>query len=97
MGSRHKANVYMYMYDNNNDWSALYNFFFFQSDQGDIENAQLVFQNYLVEMSAIATSGQDAVGMEMKNMAEHLKSYPQTHTHTHTNIPPLPPSLSLSI
>ena len=73
----------------------LYITFFFQSDQGDIETAQLVFQNYLVEMSAIAASGQDAVGMEMKNMAEHLKSYPQTHTHKYLPSPSLPLSLHL--
>ncbi|XP_019850211.1 PREDICTED: mediator of RNA polymerase II transcription subunit 18-like [Amphimedon queenslandica] len=45
-----------------------------QSDQGDVESAQLVAPNYLIEMSAVAASGQDAVGLEMKNMAEHLKS-----------------------
>ena len=47
-----------------------------QSDSGDVDSARLFSQNYLVEMSAVASSGQDAISGEMKNFAEHLKPYP---------------------
>lgn len=46
------------------------------NDTGDVESAQPFSSSYLVELSAVATSGQDAIGNEMKSFAEHLKSYP---------------------
>lgn len=46
------------------------------NETGDPESAQPFSSNYLVEMSALASSGQDAIGTEMKSFAEHLKPYP---------------------
>jgi mediator of RNA polymerase II transcription subunit 18 len=46
------------------------------NESGDVESAQPFSNNYLVELSAVAASGQDAIGNEMKTFAEHLKSYP---------------------
>lgn len=44
-----------------------------------------VCPSYLVELSVVTSSGQEAVGDDMKNFAEQLKPYPcigpQTKTH----------------
>ena len=41
-----------------------------------VAGAQLLSEHYLVELSAVTTSGHDNVGMEMRAFAEQLKPYP---------------------
>ena len=45
-----------------------------------LENAQSLSDHYLVEMSAVTTSGHDTVGAEMRAFAEQLKPYPHEIT-----------------
>lgn len=45
-------------------------------DAGDLDSSQPVFAHYLVELSAVAPSGQDNIGHEMRAFAEGLKPYP---------------------
>ena len=45
-------------------------------ESGDLEGAQPVFERYLVELSAITSSGQDLIGNEMRMFADQLKPYP---------------------
>lgn len=42
-------------------------------ESGDLESAQAVSDHYLVELSAIAPSGQENVGGELKSFADQLK------------------------
>ena len=45
-------------------------------DAGDVESAQQFSPNYLVELSAFASSGQDRSSDELRTFAENLKPYP---------------------
>ncbi len=45
-------------------------------DTGELDSAQPVSAHYLVELSAVAPSGQDNIGLEMRMFAEGLKPYP---------------------
>lgn len=59
---------------------------------GELEGAQAVFERHLVELSAVTSTGQDAIGGEMRNFADQLKPYPFACS---AQLLPLPPSLPL--
>ena len=55
----------------------LYDFSCLQMQQpGKMEqNLEPISGSHLVELSVVAPHGQDSIGEEMKNFAEHLKPY----------------------
>ena len=60
-------------------------------DSGDVEKADCLSENYLVELSVFSSSPQDPITEELKTFAEQLKPYPlvymmYTHVHAHTSV-----------
>ena len=47
-----------------------------QPSDSDLDSAQPFSSNYLVELSAFASSNQDRASDELRNFAEYLKPYP---------------------
>ena len=45
-------------------------------DSGDVEKADCLSENYLVELSVFSSSPQDPITEELKIFAEQLKPYP---------------------
>ena len=59
------------------------------SDVTDLDSIQPFSQNYLVELTAFASSSQDRAIDELRNFAEYLKPYPTLPDVLKMSNPPL--------